>query len=286
MDIHYVILIFFYGQLWCSPLSAEIKGTPTFSLPATFQAPTTVRTDLRDKDTVKNEGPPVPTVTPTTAQENKSQDGHIIGAVVTGIILVGMIVAIVSIFLWKRLRRTDLADPHWAGRSPFADGDAIEIATDKELMQSSKRASILSVLPWKFTKNTLLLENVEGPPSEPAQSLSDPSANGADKRSSQSSPTATENSSSSSTSLQTPASCGPSSLTNIPLPPGDLFPELANLPPPPSWVGEVSEDPCPNGPGPFPFHLPAEALCPAPPDPSCGNPEEASPLPLPPKDFF
>ncbi|XP_060115552.1 protein EVI2B [Heteronotia binoei] len=291
MGTNPIVLIYFYGQLWCSPLSAEIKGLSNSSLPATFQTPTTVRIDpmtqpfsyspppSKHRDPAKNEGLPVTSATPmvTTEQGKKLHDGHLIGAVLVGIILMTMIVAIVGIFLWKRLRRRGSVDPHWAGRSPFADGDMLEITTDKDPMQSSKRASVLSVLPWKFNKNTLLLENAEGQLSEPGQSLDDPSANGADKRNSQSSYTATENSISSSASLQTPISDGPGSLTDIPLQSDDLLPEPADLPPPPSWTGESSKDLCPNT-GSLPLQSPEETLCSVPPN--------CSLLPPPPEEFF
>ncbi|XP_015277425.1 PREDICTED: protein EVI2B [Gekko japonicus] len=283
-----IVLIFFYGQLWGSPLSAEIKGPSDPS--ATFQTPTTLRIGpttqpfTPSSPTGKHRGLPVSTA--TTAQGDKLHDGHLIGAVLVGIILVTMIAVIVGIFLWKRLRRTGSVDPHWAGRSPFADGDVLEITTDKEPVQSSKRASVLSLLPWKFNKNTLLSENAEGQPSETGQSPDDPSAESADKRDSQSSPTATENSVSSSTSLQTPISDGPGSLTDIPLQSDDLLPAPADLPPPPSWNSEISKDLCPNDTGSLPLQSPVDTVCSAPPDFSCKNPGEASLFPPPPEEFF
>lgn len=300
MGTNLIVLIFFYGQLWCSPLSAEIKWPPNSSFPATFQTPTTVSIGpttqpfrsssptSKHGDPARNEGLPVSTAIPTatTGQENKFHDGHLIGAVLVGIILMAMIVAIVCIFLWKRLRRTGSVDPHWAGRSPFADGDVLEITADKEPVQSSKRASVLSHLPWKFNKNTLLLENAEGQPSEQGQNLDDPSLVGADKRDSQSSPTATENSASSSTSLQTPISDGPGSLTDIPLQSNDLLPDPADLPPLHGWISEVSQDVCPNSTGSLPLQSPVETLSLVPPDFSCKDPGEASLLPPPPEEFF
>ncbi|KAL8199219.1 UNVERIFIED_CONTAM: hypothetical protein K2H54_037533 [Gekko kuhli] len=282
MDTSPIALIFFYGQLWCSPLSAEIKGPSNSSLPATLstgpitQPFTPSSPTSKHRDPGKNDGPLVSTATPTvtTAQENKVHDGHLIGAVLVGIILMAMIAVIVGIFLWKRLRRRGSVDPHWAGRSPFADGDMLEITTDKEPVQSSKRASVLSLLPWKFNKNTLLLENAEGQPAEPGRSLDEPRAeSAADKRDSRSSPTATENSVSSSTSLQTPISDGPGSLTEIPLQSDDPLPEPADLPPPPSWNGEISKDFCPNDIGSLPLQSPVDTVRSTPPDFSCENPE-------------
>lgn len=296
MGIDPTVLIFFYVQLCCNPLFAVIKGS---SLPATIQTPTTERIDpttqpfryssptSERRDPVKN-GLPMSTASPTVTAmpESKFQNGHIIGAVLIGVILIAMIVVIVGIFLWKRMRRTGSVDPHWAGRSPFADGDVLEITGDKEPVQSSKRASVLSLLPWKFNKDTLLLENAEQQPSEAGHGLDDPNADGAERRDSQSSPTATENSVSSSTSQQTGISDGPGSLTDIPLQPDNLLPEPVDLPPPPSWTGEISTDLCPNGNGSLPLQSPVETLCSVPPNSTGELPGEALLLPPPPEGFF
>ncbi|KAM9525865.1 protein EVI2B [Guaruba guarouba] len=95
----------------------------------------------------------------------EDSDGSWIAALIIGIILISMITAIVIILLWKCRRRPGLAYSHWAGRSPFADGDTPDVLIDSD--QATKRSSALFVLPWKFKQDPNLQQELtaaEQPP--------------------------------------------------------------------------------------------------------------------------
>lgn len=95
----------------------------------------------------------------------EDSDGSLVAALIIGIILVSMITAIVIILLWKCRRRPGLAYSHWAGRSPFADGDTPEVPMDSD--QATKRSSALFMLPWKFKQDPNLQQELtasEQPP--------------------------------------------------------------------------------------------------------------------------
>lgn len=74
-----------------------------------------------------------------------------------------MLVAILMIILWKYLRKPVLNDQNWAGRSPFADGETPEMCMDniRESEVSTKRTSVVSLMPWKPSKSTLLADDLE-----------------------------------------------------------------------------------------------------------------------------
>ncbi|NWI87768.1 EVI2B protein, partial [Pitta sordida] len=90
----------------------------------------------------------------TGEEEEEAGDGSWIAALIIGSILVAMMVAVVVIVLWKCYVWPDpvVADPHWAGRSPFADGDTPDLLADSE--QDTKRSSVLFMLPWKGKQGT------------------------------------------------------------------------------------------------------------------------------------
>lgn len=122
------------------------KSTPTIYLP---------------RDT-----PPPPPLTsePTTGKGTAHKNNHnAIAAILIGMIIICMLVAILMIILWKYLRKPVLNDQNWAGRSPFADGETPEMCMDniRESEVSTKRASVVSLMPWKPSKSTLLADDLE-----------------------------------------------------------------------------------------------------------------------------
>ncbi|KAF0871349.1 protein EVI2B [Crocuta crocuta] len=86
-----------------------------------------------------------------------------IAAILVGVILTSMLVAIIMIVLWKCFRKPVSSDQNWAGRSPFADGETPDIYLDnfRENEAPTKRTSIVSLMPWKPSKNTLLADDLE-----------------------------------------------------------------------------------------------------------------------------
>lgn len=214
----------------------------------------------------------------TGPKDHKPHDEHVITAVLIGVILIGMVIALLGIFLWKRRKRTAAVDPHWAGRSPFADGDLPDVTADGEpAAHGLKRASVLSLLPWKFNKNTQLLENIEGQLTESKQNLDDASQHGTEESNNQ----LTDNSANA--SMQTSVSDEPISLPDVLSPPGDPLPEPLDLPPPPNWLSGVDEDLASNEAGPLALESKAES----PPALSPQNPgDTSSPLPPSPDALF
>ncbi|KAJ6657891.1 hypothetical protein lerEdw1_001811 [Lerista edwardsae] len=277
-----IVLIFFFGQLWWNHLSAEIK------VPANSSSPTYLYSTHKSGVLIQNERrkttpAPPSSVKPwaTEYQELPDHDGHLIAAVIIGVILMSMIIVIVGIFLWKRWRRTDTSVPHWAGRSPFADGDIADVTTNKEPVHGIKRSSVLSLLPWKFNKDTQLLESDEGQLSESRASLDALPSCGAEETVGQSSPIANNNSISS-TSMQTSVCTSPSNLSDI----QSAIPEPLDLPPPPNWLQGVNEDLCPISNESHLLEKNADAQCSVAPGLIHQNLGEESLLPPPPEDFI
>ncbi|XP_029782607.1 protein EVI2B [Suricata suricatta] len=101
----------------------------------------------------------------TTSNTNHPRDtnSNLIAAILVGVILTSMFVAIVMIVLWKCLRKPVSNDQNWAGRSPFADGETPDIYLDnfRENEAPTKRTSIVSLMHWKPNKNTLLADDLE-----------------------------------------------------------------------------------------------------------------------------
>ncbi|XP_004593950.2 protein EVI2B [Ochotona princeps] len=84
-------------------------------------------------------------------------------AILIGIILTFMLIAIIIIVLWKCMKKPVLNDQNWAGRSPFADGETPDLCMDniRQNEVTSKRTSIASLITWKPGKSTLLADNLE-----------------------------------------------------------------------------------------------------------------------------
>ncbi|XP_063153299.1 protein EVI2B [Candoia aspera] len=292
MAIKPIILIFIYGQLWWNHTSGKTKG-PASVLPSTALVLVGLDSEphsssyqaSKSKDPTKNEqqiSSHKPQL-PITTEEPKGAevaDEHLIVAVVIGVILLLMILIIIAIFLWRKRKRANSPLPHWAGRSPFADGDMPDHTVDKEPVQGIKRMSVLSLLPWKFNKDAQLLENTEGQLSESRQNVNAPQGCSAAGTESESSYTATAILDSS-TSTQTQLSEEPNNLTDI-----SLQPESPRLldPPSSSWPHGVNVDICTHEPCPLEQNV--EIQCSIPPDLSQQNVGEAGLLPPPPEDFL
>ncbi|XP_003996577.2 protein EVI2B [Felis catus] len=165
------------GQL---PPSAHTstKQLPPFLYTST-QQPSSIHTSSGKPilPTVHNPSkPPTPSVkssqrvTPgfileTTSNTNipRETNSNLIAATLVGVILMSMFVAIIMIVLWKCLRKPVSNDQNWAGRSPFADGETPDICLDnfRENEAPVKRTSIVSLMPWKPSKNTLIADDLE-----------------------------------------------------------------------------------------------------------------------------
>nr|XP_008119483.1 PREDICTED: protein EVI2B [Anolis carolinensis] len=296
MSTNPTILMFFCGQIWWNPIFAETKGaansSTSTSSPSLIPSVTATETDtifttqMHSSQTrtlggsTKNNRP-LSTAKPQKpiTEGPKSHNEHVLTAVVIGVTLIIMIAVIVGIFLWKRWRKAASPLPHWAGRSPFADGDVPEVAPDKEVANGLKRVSVLSLLPWKFNKETQLLENADGPLSESRQDLD--TASRCDTE--ESGPTATGNSVSS-TSEQTAVSEEPSDMVDVPL--QTYSPEPLNLPPPPNWLGGLNGDLGPTQPESLSLEPYAEIHHPMPLDATYQTPSEALLLPPPPDELL
>nr|XP_035943258.1 protein EVI2B isoform X2 [Halichoerus grypus] len=100
-----------------------------------------------------------------TSSKNISHEtnSNSVAAILIGIILTSLLISIIIIVLWKCLRKPVLNDQNWAGRSPFADGETPDIYMDniRENEVPTKRTSIVSLMPWKPNKSTLLADDLE-----------------------------------------------------------------------------------------------------------------------------
>lgn len=273
-----IVLIFIYGQLWWSHTAG--KGPAGGSLnaePHIFPSQ-----GSQSKDSTKNvqQTPSSKPPLPTTTKGPKLANEHLIAAVIIGVILLLMIAIIVAIFLWRQRKRSNLPLPHWAGRSPFADGDVPDLTVDKEPPQGIKRMSVLSLLPWKLSKDTQLLENAEGQLSESRKSLEVPQGSGEASTESESSHTATATLDSSASS-QTQISEEPNNLMDI-----SLQPESPRLQDPPSASCHSGVNGDIFSPESLPMEQEVENQGSIIPDLPQQNVDEAVLLPPPPEDFL
>ncbi|XP_026512428.1 protein EVI2B [Terrapene carolina triunguis] len=210
--------------------------------------------------------------TTTTTEASESSDGSWIAAMLIGIILCGMMIVIIIILLWKCSKKPARVDPNWAGRSPFADGDTPDILVEniKDMEMATKRTSVLSILPWKSNKNTLLDDSKNSESKERPEKP--PSCN--TKKSNQSTPTLkggsgplADNISVSSSNIingpPPPVSDGLGDVCDPPLNPILPPPESLDLPPPPD---EVQENHCPEISKSLEFQSEAQSQFPPPPD--------------------
>ncbi|NWU16350.1 EVI2B protein, partial [Cephalopterus ornatus] len=225
MASNQVILVLFCGEIWKS-LSTAAPG-PSLHQAGPALAVTT---------------PPVPTA------EEEAGDGSWVAALLIGIVLLGMILATIVILLWKSYVRPGpaLANSHWAGRSPFADGDTPELFLDSD--QDNKRSSVLFMLPWKLKQGPNSQQDPTG--SEKPAQHSTSSENGPP-------PAGTAAPAPSSETVNAAGDCCPHP---------DAPPESHDLPPPPDWLREPSADPSADPSKPSAFHSEAEEPLPPPPE--------------------
>ncbi|XP_009879768.1 PREDICTED: protein EVI2B [Charadrius vociferus] len=259
-----LILVLFYGELWKSLSTAIPQNVSTNKR----NAYTGIRSPRADK------APPYPlqatglrphksgrALTVTTPPQfpkayAEPSDGSWIAALLIGIILISMIMAIIIILLWKCCKRPVLVDSNWAGRSPFADGDTPDVFMDSD--QATKRSSVLFMLPWKWKQDTNSQQ-------DPAASEK-PSRCSSSNENSQAAPPAADCSVAGVANMDPPP---PPPISNTdgfpalpiantdgsPAPPDEAAspardscphptasPDFPDLPPPPDWLREPAED--------------------------------------------
>ncbi|NXX93763.1 EVI2B protein, partial [Centropus bengalensis] len=241
MASSHIILVLFCGEIWKTLSTVTPQNTPmkernaytSTRSPSEGEAPLPgAGLSLPKSGGALTVPPPAPF--PTTPAE--PSDGSWVAAMLIGIILVSMILAIAIIVLWKCCRRPVVTDSNWAGRSPFADGDTPDVFMDSD--QATKRSSVLFMLPWK------LKQDAQHNPNAPQKPLEDTTSN---PTSPLPPPAAT----------CSPASSPASTTDAAPLPiseaasnaqdssPRTAALESQDLPPPPDWLKESPEDPSP-----------------------------------------
>ncbi|XP_036310303.1 protein EVI2B [Pipistrellus kuhlii] len=170
--------VFTPGRQLATPAHTSIRQPPPLVYGST-QRPTSVHTSARKPvpPTIQNvsiqptpaaETSPritpgfIPEDTGATQIPHKSNSNSI-AAIIVGVILISMLVAIIMIVLCKCLRKPVLNDQNWAGRSPFADGETPDICLDniRENEVSTKRTSIISLMAWKPGKSTPVTDDLE-----------------------------------------------------------------------------------------------------------------------------
>uniref|UniRef100_A0A8B9MFL9 EVI2B protein n=1 Tax=Accipiter nisus TaxID=211598 RepID=A0A8B9MFL9_9AVES len=281
MASNQVILVLFYGEIWKS-LSTAIPQNISMNKRNAY---TSIRNPVEDKaplhqlqatgPSLHKSGRALTVATPPQFPKAHAEpsDGSWIAALIIGIILVSMIMAIILILLWKCCKKPVLVDSNWAGRSPFADGDVPDVFMDSD--QTTKRSSVLFMLPWKLKQDSNLQqdptasekpshcttsnENRQLPPPAEACSVAGTSVSDTDA-----SPAPTS----------AAASCAPDSG-----PHPAASPESPDLPPPPDWLREPREDHSSDLSQHQEFHSETEEKFPPPPE--LHTQESQEPLPQP-----
>ncbi|NXB30924.1 EVI2B protein, partial [Eulacestoma nigropectus] len=268
-----LILVLFCGETWRS-LSAEAPHhaamteshsytadrSPRADKPLLYQLQAT-RPSLYQSDT---------SLAATEPQafpgEEEAGDGSWVAALIIGIILIGMMLAIIVIFLWKCCMRPVLAESHWAGRSPFADGDTPDLFMDSD--QGTKRSSVLFMLPWRLKQGTNLQQDPTVSENPPQHTIS--TENG------QLPLPAAGCSGASTVPAPAPAS-EPANTAADSCPPTNTPPESSDLPPPPDWLREPTEEPSLDPSKHSALHSEAEEPLPPPPELPIQNIHETLP---------
>ncbi|XP_055983943.1 protein EVI2B [Sorex fumeus] len=148
-----------------SPPFVYTSQPPALSAHTSRKSPTAYSVSTQSIPTVKNS----PRGTPGFILNGKSNEKYphktnstSIAAILIGVILTSMLLAITVIVLWKYLRKPVTNDQNWAGRSPFADGETPDICLDiRENDATTKRTSTVSLMAWKPSKHTLLADDLE-----------------------------------------------------------------------------------------------------------------------------
>ncbi|NXH36078.1 EVI2B protein, partial [Myiagra hebetior] len=266
MASNQVILALFCGEIWrCLSAAAPPHAAMTES--HKYTTATSPRADKPILYQLQATGPslyqsdtsPAVTEIPAFPGEEDAGDGSWVAALIIGIILIGMTLAIIVILLWKCCMRPVLAESHWAGRSPFADGDTPDLLMDSD--QGTKRSSVLFMLPWKLKQGTNVQEDPTVPENPPQHTTS--TENG------QLPPPAAGSSGASTAPAPAPApapASEPASTAADSCPPPDTPPESSDLPPPPAWLREPTEEPSSDPSKHSALHSEAEEPLPPPPE--------------------
>ncbi|XP_009467891.1 PREDICTED: protein EVI2B [Nipponia nippon] len=267
MASNQVILFLFYGQIWKS-LSTAISQNISMNKRNAY---TSIRSLIEDKaplyqlpatgPSLHKSGRALIVTIPPQLPEAYAEpsDGSWIAALIIGIILVSMIMAIIIIVLWKCCKRPVLVDSNWAGRSPFADGDTPDVFMDSD--QATKRSSVLFMLPWKLKQDT----NLQNDP----MASEKPSNCTTSIENSQSPPPVADCSGASISVSNTDASPAPASeaasCARDSCPHPAALPESPDLPPPPDWLREPTEEHSSDPSKDQEFHSETEEQLPPPP---------------------
>ncbi|NXU06635.1 EVI2B protein, partial [Buphagus erythrorhynchus] len=167
MGSNQVMLVLLCGEIWSSLCAAAPQHTATTES-HTCSSATSPGADRALLYQLQATGPSSyqsVTEPQDVPEEEEAGDGSWVAALLLGSILIGMILAVIIILLWKCCMRPALAESHWAGRSPFVDGDTPDLLMDSE--QGTKRSSVLFMLPWRLKQGTNLQEELtvsENPP--------------------------------------------------------------------------------------------------------------------------
>ncbi|NWH35764.1 EVI2B protein, partial [Chloropsis hardwickii] len=237
MASNQVMLVLFCGEIWSS-LSAAAPHHAATTESHTCTAATSPRADKPFLNQLQATGPssyqsdrPQDATEPQAFPgEEEAGDGSWVAALLLGSILIGMVLAIIVILLWKCCMRPALAESHWAGRSPFVDGDMPDLFMDSD--QGTKRSSVLFMLPWRLKQGTNLQEDPTVSENPPQHTTS--TENG------QLPPPAT-GCSGASTAPALDSEPANTAAASCPAP--DTPPECSDLPPPPDWLREPAEEP-------------------------------------------
>ncbi|NXS63211.1 EVI2B protein, partial [Brachypteracias leptosomus] len=274
MGSNQVMLVLFCGEVWNS-LSTAIPEEVSTNRSNAYTSTTSAVEDKAPPHQVQTTGPSSHTsgaalavITPAQVPRANTEpsEGSWIPALVIGIILVGMIIAIMIILVWNRCKKSAPADSNWAGPSPFADGDTPDVFMDSD--QATRRSSIFFMLPWKLKQDTNLLQDStaeEPSPCPTSNSQLPPPDQGCSAA-----PVSVSNVDASPAANSTGDSC-PDPATS---------PEAPDLPPPPDWLKKPTDG---HSSDPSKYQkLHSEAEEPLPPPPELLTAEAQEPLPPPP----
>ncbi|NXP11600.1 EVI2B protein, partial [Thinocorus orbignyianus] len=183
-------------------------------------------------------GAPATTTLPEFPKEHSEpSDGSWIAALLIGIILISMIMAIMVILLWK-CRKRPVVDSNWAGRSPFADGDIPDGFMDSD--QAPKRSSVLFMLPWKWKPDPAVQQD----PTAPEKPSPCTTSNDHSQMPPRAEDVPMANVSNPDTSPAPTAQAASPADDSCPHP--EASPDPLDLPPPPDWLKEPAGDPSPG----------------------------------------
>ncbi|NWZ85241.1 EVI2B protein, partial [Poecile atricapillus] len=262
MASNQVVLVLFCGEIWSS-LSAAAPHHAATTESHTCSTAASPRTDKRPLYQLQATGPSfyqsATSLAVTEPQalpgEEEAGDGSWVAALLIGLVLIGMLLAVLIILLWKCCMKPVLAESHWAGRSPFVDGDTPDLFMDSD--HGTKRSSVLFMLPWRLKQGTNLQEDLTASENPPHLSTSTENR--------QPPPPAVGCSGAGTAPAPAPAS-EPASTAADSCPPPDTPAVCPGLPPPPDWLWESTEEPISDPSKPSALHLEAEEPQPSAPE--------------------